>query len=157
MSDIFTGWSPKQVIGLVAVIGAFASIMVVTLAIVWYQSRRESLLANLKHDYLERGFTIEQIDRLLRSPGPSALDAATTEEKSLEASLASLLVQYEVPAQTMERVLKTFQETESTGKKPIYDAIEEMLEAEVGNEQLLAAVNMLCHPRGGNQPRPVVA
>jgi hypothetical protein len=157
MSDVFTSWSPKQVIGLVAVIGAFTTVIVVTLAIVWYQSRRESLLANLKHDYLERGFTIEQIDRLLRSPGPSALDAAVAEEKSLEASLASLLVQYEVPAPTMERVLKSFQESEATGKKAIYDAIEEMLEADVAGEQLLTAVNMLCHPRGANQPRPVVA
>ena len=39
----------------------------------------------------------------------------------------------------------------------IYDAIEEMLEADVAGEQLLTAVNMLCHPRGPNQPRPVVA
>lgn len=157
MTDMFAGWSPKQVIGLVAVIGAFLTAIIITIAIVWYQSRRESLLANLKHDYLERGFTIDQIDRLLRSPGPSAHDAAVSEEKTLEASLASLLVQYEVPAQTMERVLKTFQETEATAKKPIFDAIEEMLEADVAGEQLLTAVNMLCHPRGGNQPRPVVA
>jgi hypothetical protein len=157
MSDVFVGWSPKHVIGLTAVIGAFLTAIIMTIAIVWYQSRRESLLANLKNDYLERGFTIDQIDRLLRSPEPSALDAARTEEKSLEANLASLLVQYEVPAATMERVLKTFQETEATSKKAIYDAIEEMLEAEVASEQLLAAVNMLCQPRNANQPRPVAA
>ena len=41
--------------------------------------------------------------------------------------------------------------------KAIYDAIEEMLEAEVASEQLLAAVNMLCQPRNANQPRPVAA
>jgi hypothetical protein len=155
MADLFAGWRPGQIIGLVAVAGGLLTVMVMCISIVWYLSRRDSLLANQKHDYLERGFTIEQIDRLLRAPGPSAGDAAIAQEKAVEANLASLLVQYEVPSTTMQRVLQLFKETEPASKKAICDAIEEMLEAEVGEEQLIAAVTSLCSPRDAAQPRTV--
>jgi DNA-binding transcriptional MerR regulator len=148
MSDLFAGWPPDEIIGLVAVIGTFLTLMVIAVSIVWYLHRRDALLANQKHDYLDRGFSVEQIEQLLRMPGPSPQD----QEKVIEAELASLLAQHEVPAPAMERVLQLFKESEPASKKAIRDAIEEMLDADVREEQLLAAATALCGPRRESRP-----
>jgi hypothetical protein len=154
MLDFFSGWRPSHVIGLVAVISTFLTIMVVAVGAFWYCHRRAVLIAEQKHDFLERGFTVDQIERLLRAPAPSAQEAAAS-EKAVEGNLASLLVQYEVPAPSIEQIMKMFQSVEPASKQAVCDSISEMLESEAADEQLLTAVRQLCRPSENPQPRQV--
>jgi hypothetical protein len=94
---------------------------------------------------LERGFTVDQIERLLRAPTDPAAESIRAREA--DAKLASLLVQYEVPAPTMEQVLKLFQSAEPALRPSLCDSIEEMLDSEAKEEQLIAAVRLLCQQR----------
>ena len=60
--------------------------------------------------------------------------------------------QYEIPAPTLERVLRTFQDTDPSTKKAVFAALEEILESGANEEQLLAAVKTLCPGRGTPSP-----
>jgi hypothetical protein len=154
MSEFFSGWRPSHIIGLVAVVSTFLTIMVVAVAAFWYCHRKAVLIAEQKHDFLERGFNVDQIERLLRAPTPSAQEAAAS-EKAVEGNLASILVQYEVPAASIEQIMKMFQSVEPASKQAVCDSIQEMLDSEAADEQLLAAIRHLCRPNDNPQPRPI--
>jgi len=95
---------------------------------------------------VQRGLPIEQIERLIQGPPESEKPYY---EKQLEGSLASLLTQSEVPGPVMTEVLRIYQATDGGTKKAVYDAIEEIIGSEPTEEQLLAAVRMLCPPKAG--------
>src|SRR5262249_5976860 len=104
--------------------------------------------ANLKRDMLQRGLSVDDIERVLRAPGEPANSQRTPDERGLDANLASLLVQHEVSAPTIEQVVRTFQAVDPGGKKSVYPGIEEMLDSGAEEEQLVTAVRTLCTPRG---------
>ena len=90
---------------------------------------------------LDRGMPIEQVVRLVG--GPSA-EGPPANGKELEAQFASLLVQNEIPAPTLERVLRIYQETDPATKKAVYDSLEEIVGSGPSEDQLVAAVKALC-------------
>ncbi len=149
MTEFFATWKPSEVIGLAAILaGCLAVVLIVALG-VWCAIRHAETAANLKRDMLQRGLSVDEIERVLRAP---AEDHTSVSEKGLEAALASLLVQNEIPAPTLERVLRAFQATDPATKKAVYDSLEEIIGGEPSEEQLLAAVKAFCPPRGGVAP-----
>jgi hypothetical protein len=61
MDELLSKFQPDHLIGLVAVIGAFASGIVAIVMGVGFAVRRVELAADLKKDMLERGMTAEEI------------------------------------------------------------------------------------------------
>jgi hypothetical protein len=149
MWDAIKNWQAVDVIVLVMVIGMFLTAIVVSVAVSWGWVRREEIRANLKRDMLERGLSVEQVERLIRAPHQ---ERPPVEAKEFEAQFASLLVQNEVSAPTMERVLRVFQETDPLTKKAVYDSLEEIVGSSPSEEQLIAAVKALCPARASTLP-----
>jgi hypothetical protein len=151
MWDFLAGWKPGEVIGLFAVLGGLLTAVAVVGTIVWSIVRHAEIKANLKRDLVQRGFTVEQIERLVYGPSEAS---QPVNEKELEAQLASLLVQHEVEGPVMDRVLRLYQATDPGTKRAVYDSIEEILDSDASEEQLLTAVRALCPPRSGT-PAPL--
>jgi hypothetical protein len=137
-------WHPGAIITLFVVIGGFLTAIVAIIANSWSRARREEIRANLKRDMLDRGVAAEQVERLINLPVDGKPEA---NEKELEGNLASVLVQNEIPAATLERVVRIYQETDPATKKAVYAALEEIIGCEPEEEQLLAAVRALCPAR----------
>jgi hypothetical protein len=151
MIEMLSQWRAGEVIGLAAVVLGCLTAIVWGIALFWCLTRRSEIHANAVREYLQRGLSVDEIERLIRAHhSPMARDV--TDERTLEANLASVLVQHEVSAATMEQVVRVFQSADAATKKAVYDAIEEMLESDVSEDQLLAAVRTLCGPRGQSPP-----
>jgi hypothetical protein len=146
MSDFFAHWNSESILGLVSIVGGLLTIVICVGLISWCVVRRAQIAADLKRDLLQQGLSIEQVERLMQGP-PEA--EKPYYEKHLEGSLASLLTQAEVPGPVMVEVLRIYQATDGVTKKAVYDAIEEIISSEPSEEQLVAAVRMLCPPKAG--------
>ncbi len=162
MLDLISGWSPSEVIGLVgvligmaAVIGFFVWLIALAVAHAWRDVRLAELEGSLKRDFLSRGMSVEQVERLLRASREPDPEAEPVNERKLEAELASLLVQYEVSSGTMEQVVQVYQGADPSAKKAVYDAVGEMLESGAEEDQILAAVRTLCRPSGHAVAQPM--
>jgi hypothetical protein len=151
MLEFFATWSPTAIIGLVSVVGGLLAVSICVGLISWCAVRRAQIAADLKRDLVQRGLSVEQIERLVQGPPE---DEKPYYEKQLEGSLASLLAQAEVPGHVMTEVLRVYQATDGGTKKAVYDAIEEIIGSEPTEEQLLAAVRTLCPPKAGAAPMP---
>src|SRR5262245_14794224 len=149
MLEFFSTWHPNAIIGLVSVVGGLLAVSICVGLISWCIVRRAQIAADLKRDLVQRGFSVEQIERLVQGP-PEA--EKPYYEKQLEGSLASLLAQAEVPGPVMTDVLRIYQATDGGTKKAVYDAIEEIIGSEPTEEQLLAAVRTLCPAKAGPPP-----
>jgi hypothetical protein len=148
MTDFFAGWSSAAIIGLVSVVGGLATVVAIVWAVSWAAVRRAEIATDLKRDLVARGLPVDQIERIVQGPSP----AAAAVGKELEAQLASILVQQEVPAHVMDEVLHVFQQTDATTKQAVYNSLVEIVEAEASDEHLLAAVRGLCAPPPARQP-----
>jgi hypothetical protein len=123
-------------------------LMVVTaITIHWMNVRREETRAHLVRDLVDRGIPLDQVERLVNPTAESNLG-----DKRLEGKLASVMIENEIPAATMERVLRTYRQTDPATKQAMFKAIEEMVEAGPSEEQLLAGVNALCPARPDSPP-----
>jgi len=146
MLEFFSTWHEGAIIGLVSVVGGLLAVSICVGLISWCVVRRAQIAADLKRDLVQRGFSVEQIERLVQGPPE---EEKPYYEKQLEGSLASLLTQSEVPGPVMTEVLRIYQATDGGTKKAVYDAIEEIIGSEPTEEQLLAAVRTLCPPKAG--------
>ena len=154
--EMLAGWHAGPVIGLVAVLGFFIWMIVLSITDGWTKVRLAELEAEQKREYLQRGLSVEEIERLLRASRKLGKGAGPVNEQELEANLASLLVQHEVSAEAMEPVLRAYQAADPAAKKAIHDAIAEMLDSEPEEEQLVTAVRALCRLRERGPAAPVV-
>src|SRR3712207_4489214 len=109
MFEMLSDWKPEEVmgfmaigVGLVAVVGLFLWATAWVIVHYWRAVRLAELEASLKRDFLQRGMSVDEIERLLRASREPA--EAPANERELEANLASVLVQYEVSAPTIEQV-----------------------------------------------------
>jgi hypothetical protein len=155
MVEMLSSWRAGEVIALTAVLLGCLTAIVWGVAIFWCWARRTEIHANLMRDFLQRGLSVDEIERLLRAQ-EAAAPAKVVNERALEAGLASLLVQHEVSAATVEQVLRVYQSADAATKQAVYDAIEEMLDSGAGEDQLLTAVRALCSPRDRVNVMPVV-
>jgi hypothetical protein len=147
MFDMLSTWRAGEVIGLTAVVGFFLWMIAWVVVHYWNSARLAELEAGLKRDFLQRGLSVEEIERLLRASREPASIGKPINDRELDANLASLLVQYEVSAPTIEQTMRVFQTADPAVKKPVYTAVEEMLESGAAEDQLLTAVRSLCQPR----------
>jgi hypothetical protein len=149
MWDFFKNWQPHEVLALFVAIGFFLTVIVAVVAASWNRVRREEIRANSIREMLDRGIPVDQVERLIGLPthGETAANG-----KALEAQFASLLVQNEVPAPKMERVLRIYQETDPATKKAVYDSLKEIVGSSPSEEQLVAAVMALCPAHGPALP-----
>ena len=151
MLEFFANWNPDAILGLVSIVGGLLAVVLCVGLISWCVVRRAQIAADLKRDLVQRGLSVEQIERLIQGPPESEKPYY---EKQLEGSLASLLAQSEVPGPVMTEVLRIYQATDGGTKKAVYDAIEEIVGSEPTEDQLLAAVRTLCPPKAGNTFTP---
>src|SRR5688500_12354865 len=94
MWEMIAGWNAGPVIGLTAVVGFLLWMIVLSVADSWKRVRRAELDAEQKREYLQRGLSIDEIERLLRAGRKPAKGEQPANERVLEANLASVLVQY---------------------------------------------------------------
>jgi hypothetical protein len=139
-------WDANRVIELFMAVGLVVTVIVAVVGYLWSLVRREEIRANLKRDMLDRGLSVEQIEQLVAAPSEKI------NEKALEGNLASVLVQNEIPAPVLERVVRIYQQTDPATKKAVYDALEELIGSSPSEEQLVAAVGALCPPRSNATP-----
>jgi hypothetical protein len=69
--DGLTGGDKSQVLVL---LGAFVALVIVTGIVHWSRVRRAEIETEFKRELLDRGMSIDEIDRLLRAGGRSSLD-----------------------------------------------------------------------------------
>jgi hypothetical protein len=134
-------------LGFFLVVGVLIVATVITFY--WMQTRREEMRASLLRDLLDRGVPPDQVERLV-----NATTEANASDKRLEGKLAAVMIENEVPAGTMERVLRIYQHTDPATKQAMFKAIEEMVESSPTEEQLLAAMTALCPARTEAPPPP---
>lgn len=154
MWETLSQWEAKYVVMLAGVVALAAIVIAVAGFGAWRRVKIAGIEADLKRDAMNRGFNLEQIERLIN--GPDDADEPV-DEKAVEADLASVLVQYEVPTPTLEQVLQLFHTAPARSKSKIYEAIGEMLEAEATSETLIAAVRTLCQPERRGDPAVALA
>src|SRR5262245_42083012 len=119
MWHILESWPAGFVIGLVAVIGFFLWMITWVIAPFWSRVRLAEMEAALKREFLQRGLSVDEIERLIRASQQTAASGGPVNERELDVDLASILVQYEVSAETMEQVVRTFQATDPATKKAV--------------------------------------
>ena len=134
-------WNAPDVIILFVMLGIFLTAIVATITVSWSRVRREEIRSNSMRELLDRGMSMEQVERLVGVPADERNPA---QGKELEAQFASLLVQNEIAAPTLERVLRIYQSTDPATKKAVYDSLEEIVGSSPSEEQLVAAVKALC-------------
>jgi hypothetical protein len=142
-------WDMPGVLSFFMLAAFFVTAIVASIAIPWSLVRQKEIRANSIRDMLDRGMSIEQVERLVGTPSE---DGNPAKAKQLDAQFASLLVQNEVPAPTMERVLRIYQQTDPVTKKAVYDSLEEIIGSSPTEEQLVAAVKALCPAPAGPAP-----
>ncbi|MBP3955699.1 hypothetical protein J8F10_10440 [Gemmata sp. G18] len=85
MSDVISGMTGPQLIGLVAVFGGIvcATVIAVTGIVVPFftAARRVEALSQLKRDLVGAGFSAEEIERIVQADSPSQL---TVSQRSTE-------------------------------------------------------------------------
>jgi hypothetical protein len=140
-------------------------IITVTAVIVinWRRVRQLDLEHSLKHDMLQRGWSAEAIERVIRATATppegenkekaseSFGDAAASRaglmsltDKQLHAKVASDLAAYEMDREMMEDALQALGHADLETKQAVAQAVMNMTENGVEHEQLLAAIVNLC-------------
>ena len=74
MWEFLSTWPPGMVIGLVSVVGGCLTAIVWGIAIFWSWTRRAEIAANLKRDLLQRGLSVEEVERVLDVLAPPGID-----------------------------------------------------------------------------------
>src|SRR5262249_18548739 len=110
MGEFFSTWHPGTVLALVAVSGLFLTVLVAVVSGNRRRVRQAQIAADLKRELIQKGYTVEDILRLVA--GPPGEEDGPVNEKELVAQLALLLVQHEVPGPALEEVLRTYQATD---------------------------------------------
>src|SRR4051794_35916311 len=123
MFDILAGWPAHQVIELAGVCLGCLTAIVWGIAIFWCWVRRKEIEANLIRDMLQRGLSVDEIARLVRTPGSPSLTQTATDQRELDANLASLMIQNDIDAATIEQALRIYQQTDPAIKNAVHDSI----------------------------------
>jgi hypothetical protein len=123
-----------------------------TLAQAWHKVRRADREAALKKEMLQRGLSVEEMERVLRaSAKPQEETAAASADDEAIEELVTCLAACESPGHVIEQVLAAVRATEPSLKQAICRAVQALvnssgLEGEARDEQILAVVRGLCPP-----------
>lgn len=114
----------------------------------WRKVHESEHQAALKQSMVDKGMSVEDIERVLRA------SSISTDEEAVKpavptvpaVALATQLMQHEVPAATLEQILDAFRGGDAATQQALAQSIEEMLDGGAESEQILAAVRALCRP-----------
>jgi hypothetical protein len=67
MTDLFSSWSARDLIGLVSVVCGSLIAITAILASHWRGVRQAELEASLKHELVERGMSVDDIERVIKA------------------------------------------------------------------------------------------
>jgi hypothetical protein len=128
-----------------------------TIAHAWQKIRRAEAATRLQQAMLERGLSVDEMERLLRpaalvnegsdtqSPAP---ETPLSEEQLVE-KLANRLAGESASEGTIQQVMEAFHASDLPGKRLLYHAIFGLSEGfQATDEQILAVVRGLCRPDG---------
>lgn len=123
-----------------------------TIAHAWQKVRRAEQEAALKQDMLQRGLSIEEIERVLRAPAKqSETRADKSGDKYVLQELGMILGACQASPAVIEEVLPIVQAADSATKQAILQAVQgvrEGSEEEIEDEQIRAVVRALARPSG---------
>ena len=141
----------------------FGMIAIIAIAEAWQKVRRGEQETELKRDMLQRGLSVEEMERVLRAGSGKQREpkAKSGREERIVERLAVHLGQCRASAAVIDEVLTAVRGADSSGKQAIERAIQGLVagssDGEIKEEQILAVVRALCWPGGpvaANQPAP---
>jgi hypothetical protein len=106
----------------------------------WRRAHEVETTAALKQSMIERGMSVDEIERVLRA-GPPRIEKDGGGDGATD--LAGKLVEHELPAKDMEPILTAFRCAEPGALKSLAKTIEVMLDGGANGEQVLAALRAL--------------
>jgi hypothetical protein len=107
----------------------------------WRKVRESAHLTALKQSLVERGMSVEEIERVVRAaPESQELEADDKPVVQLTKTLAEL----DVPPETLEEILRAFQASDPATQRTLAHTVEAL--SEKGADHILAAVRALARP-----------
>jgi len=123
----------------------------------WRKVRESEHLAGLKQSMIEKGMSVEDIERVVRAspePEPEPQPKAEKVEYSPLVNLATKLVEQEVPANVMEEILMAYRDADPAGQRILAKVVEELFDNGADGERVLVVVRTLGRPaRPQDAPR----
>ena len=123
MHDVFARFHPDELIGLTAVVGGFLVALAWIGAHYWRKVRQVEAETALKNELVQRGLSVADVERVMRSGKPRAglwhLSENTRlqlEKAEQRVALVERLVQQGMSSEEIERVLNAVEKNEG-GKK----------------------------------------
>jgi hypothetical protein len=116
--------------------------LITSLAKHWRKVRESEHLAALKQSLVERGMSVEDIERVVRA----APEAQETEADEPVVQLTKTLAVLEVPPEALEEILRAFQASDPATQRTLAQTVEAL--RATGTEHILAAVRALARPSG---------
>ena len=123
MHDLFARFHPDELIGLTAVVGGVLVALTWVVAYYWRKVRQVETETALKHELVQRGLTIADVERVMRAGkqrgGLWHLSDTTRlqlEQAEQRVALVERLVQQGMSSEEIERVLNAVEKNEG-GKK----------------------------------------
>src|SRR5262249_3447069 len=121
----------------------------------WRMARESEHLAALKQTMVDKGMSVEDIERVVRiTPAPDPAPEPTPAAQASAVDLATKLAEHEVPAPALEEILRAFQASDPQNQQTLAKVVESMLDNGADAERVLAAVRALCRPVPPQEPQP---
>jgi hypothetical protein len=120
----------------------------------WRKIHESEHAAALKQSMIERGMSVEDIERVMRAGPPAdaqetaaASGGGTSKKLTGELTeIAGKLVEHGVAAPAMEQILEAVRMCDPASRGAIKDTVETMLDNGAGSDQLIAAVRAIHRP-----------
>jgi hypothetical protein len=117
----------------------------------WRKVRESEHQAALKQSLVERGMSVEEIERIVRAaPESHELEADETPVVQLTKNLA----EQEVPPEALEEILRAFHASDPATQRTLAHTVAALCENGAKAEHILAAVRALARPAGSAESPP---
>jgi hypothetical protein len=154
----FSQWASTDIILLVAVLAAAA--LVVMGMVIWWRIRLAQADAMVKQAMLQRGLSMEEIERLVslgmtrdEPAAAKSVASAPMDDGLMVQELTSWLAQADVSEATLAQVLSAFWTADSSKRCLIYRAVRGLFEvASLNEERVLAVIRSLSQQDGTAGP-----
>jgi hypothetical protein len=118
----------------------------------WRKVRESEHLAALKQSLVERGMSVEEIERIVRAaPESQELEA----DETPVVQLTNKLAEQEVPPEALAEILRTFQACDPAMQQTLARTVEALCDNGAKVEHILAAVRALARPSGSAASSPL--
>jgi hypothetical protein len=144
-----SGRNVENILFIIFVFGGWIiPIVIYTLATTWRKVRESAQLAALKQSMVEKGLSVEEIERVLRASAKPQ-----EEEDPPVVKLAECLASQKIPPGETQEILSLLRAAHPATQPTAAKSLITMLEEEAEAEQVVAAARALC----GSVPPPEAA